>query len=264
MILDDVSARPERAGQQPRAQAPATAIAENQIVIWSSPTRFLSVTSAARRFADIVNRACYRHEATVLRKNGVPVAFVAAMAPTGIPAGELAHRWALLPRLTRQPSAMRSPPRARSSLRLPIRGPERVSVLLDTVVLIAVERGTFDMPGYLAALGHAPVAIAAVTASELQHGVERARDAAIRQRRSAFVEGVLTNVPVILFGLAEARAHERISAELAAAGVLISVHDLQITATALVSGSEVATLNVTEIGRVPGLPLAQLAPFVRT
>ena len=30
----------------------------------------------------------------------VPVAFVAPMVPTGIPAGELAHRWALLPRLT--------------------------------------------------------------------------------------------------------------------------------------------------------------------
>jgi len=66
----------------------------------SNPTRSLSVTDAARRFADVVNRAFYRHETTVLLKNGVPVAFVAPMAPTGIPAGELAHRWALLPRLT--------------------------------------------------------------------------------------------------------------------------------------------------------------------
>jgi antitoxin (DNA-binding transcriptional repressor) of toxin-antitoxin stability system len=66
----------------------------------SNPTRSLSVTDAARRFADVVNRAFYRHETTVLLKNGVPVAFVSPMAPTGIPAGELAHRWALLPRLT--------------------------------------------------------------------------------------------------------------------------------------------------------------------
>lgn len=66
----------------------------------SSPTRSLSVTDAARRFADVVNRAFYRHETTVLLKNGVPVAFVAPMAPTGIPAVELAHRWARLPRLT--------------------------------------------------------------------------------------------------------------------------------------------------------------------
>jgi len=64
-----------------------------------------------------------------------------------------------------------------------------VSILLDTAVLIAAERGTFDMAAYLAALGDAPVALAAITASELLHGVERTRDAAIRQRRSAFVDG---------------------------------------------------------------------------
>ena len=139
-----------------------------------------------------------------------------------------------------------------------------MSVLLDTAVLIAAERGTFDMPGFLAALGDAPVALAAISASELLHGVERARDAAIRQRRSAFVEGVLANMPVIPFGLAEARVHARLWAELAGAGVLIGAHDLQIAATALVAGSEVATLNVAEFGRVPSLPLAELAPFVRT
>lgn len=60
----------------------------------------LSVTEAARRFADVVNRAFYRHETTVLVKNGLPVAYVAPMAPTGIPARELAHRWPLLPRLS--------------------------------------------------------------------------------------------------------------------------------------------------------------------
>ena len=65
----------------------------------SHPTRSLSVTEAARRFADVVNRAFYRHETTVLLKNGAPVAYVAPLAPTGIPARELAHRWPLLPRL---------------------------------------------------------------------------------------------------------------------------------------------------------------------
>ncbi len=60
----------------------------------------MSVTEAARRFADVVNRAFYRHETTVLVKNGVPVAYVAPMSPAGVPARELAHRWPLLPRLT--------------------------------------------------------------------------------------------------------------------------------------------------------------------
>jgi tRNA(fMet)-specific endonuclease VapC len=138
-----------------------------------------------------------------------------------------------------------------------------VSVLLDTAVIIAAERGKFDMPGYLAAIGHAPVALAAISASELLHGVERASDAAVRQRRSEFVEGLLANVPVIPFGLAEARAHARIWAELATAGTLVGTHDLQIAATALVAGSLVATLNVTDFRRVPGLRLAELEPFVR-
>jgi len=36
-----------------------------------------------------------------------------------------------------------------------------VGVILDTAVLVAAERGRFDMPGYLAALGDAPMALAA-------------------------------------------------------------------------------------------------------
>lgn len=78
------------------------------------------------------------------------------------------------------------------------------------------------------------------------------------------MKGVLTNVPVIPFGLAEARAHARVWAELAAASVLIGAHDLQIAATALGAGSAVATLNVTEFRRVSGLPLAEPTPFVPT
>lgn len=108
------------------------------------------------------------------------------------------------------------------------------------------------MPAYLLALGDTPVVIAAITASELLHGVELAQDAGIRQRRRAFVDGMLANVPVVPFGLAEARAHAWIWAELAGGGVLIGAHDLQIAATAMVSGSEVATLKVREFGRVLG------------
>lgn len=46
----------------------------------------LTVTEAARNFADVVNRAHYRHEATTLLKNGKPVARVvpaAAVVNTG-------------------------------------------------------------------------------------------------------------------------------------------------------------------------------------
>lgn len=138
-----------------------------------------------------------------------------------------------------------------------------MGIVLDTAVLIAAERGAFDMAGYLAAQGDEPVALAAISASELLHGVERARDPAVRQRRGAFVEGVLANVPVLAFGLAEARAHARVWAALAAAGTIIGAHDLLVAATALAAGSAVATLNEAEFGRVPGVILAQLGPFRR-
>ncbi len=56
-------------------------------------TRRVTVTEAARNFADLVNRAFYRHETTVLMKNGVPVAHIAPAAPAGIPASEALARW---------------------------------------------------------------------------------------------------------------------------------------------------------------------------
>lgn len=139
-----------------------------------------------------------------------------------------------------------------------------MGVILDTAVLVAAERGRFDMAGYLAALGDEPVALAAISASELLHGVERARDPAVRQRRSAFVEGVLANVPVLPFGLAEARAHARVWAALAAAGTPVGPHDLLVAATALAVGSAVATLNADEFRRVPSLALVPLGPFLRS
>ena len=74
----------------------------------------------------------------------------------------------------------------------------------------------------------------------------------------------LANIPVMPFGLAEARAHARIWAALAAAGTPVGSHDLQVAATALVAASAVATLNVDEFRQVPGLTLAAVAPFVRT
>jgi hypothetical protein len=61
--------------------------------------RSVSVTEAARNFADIVNRAFYRHETTILIRNGVAVAHIAPAAPAGVSAAEALERWKLMPRL---------------------------------------------------------------------------------------------------------------------------------------------------------------------
>ncbi len=72
------------------------------ILRMNSRTRRLSVTEAARNFADIVNRAYYRRETTVLLKNGVPVAHITPVTPTGIPAREFLERWERRHRLSRE------------------------------------------------------------------------------------------------------------------------------------------------------------------
>lgn len=137
-----------------------------------------------------------------------------------------------------------------------------MGLILDTSVLVAAERQTFDLRGLLVSVGEETAAIAAITASALLHGVERARDPAVRTRRRQNVDGVLDEVVVIPFGLAEARIHASIWAALAAKGRLIGAHDLLVAATAIANSASVATLNQKEFKRVPGLTLAPIARFV--
>lgn len=59
----------------------------------------MTVTSAARHFADVVNRAYYRHESTLLFKNDLPVARIVPAVPGLCLAGELAEEWASMPHL---------------------------------------------------------------------------------------------------------------------------------------------------------------------
>lgn len=137
-----------------------------------------------------------------------------------------------------------------------------MGVILDSSILIADERGRFDLPGLFRARSGEEFFIAAITASELLHGVERANSADRREKRSRYVEGVLHKLPVIDFELSVARRHARLWAELEVTGSMIGPHDLQIAATALDHGHSLATLNEPEFARVPGLRVEDVAPFV--
>ncbi|HEU4989476.1 MAG TPA: type II toxin-antitoxin system VapC family toxin [Gemmatimonadaceae bacterium] len=134
-------------------------------------------------------------------------------------------------------------------------------MILDTSVLIEAERGHVRMEALLASVGDEPVGIAAVTAAELLFGCHRASTAASRARRFAFVDAVLDLVPVIPFGLVEARRHAELWDHLARRGRMIGAHDLIIGATALAHGQSVATLNVREFRRLPGLRLVRMREF---
>ena len=133
-----------------------------------------------------------------------------------------------------------------------------MGVVLDTSVLIAAEKGRLDLSALFSVIGEEPVMIAAITASELLHGVERARTAEIQERRSRYVEWIINNLGVAAFGIPEARAHARLWAQLSVQGQSIGPYDLLVAATALSLGFSLATLNKKEFKRVPGLTLFTL------
>lgn len=125
-----------------------------------------------------------------------------------------------------------------------------MAVLIDTTVLIDAERRGQALDDLI---GDQERGISAITASELLHGVHRAEDGAVRTRRSAFVEHVISVMEPLPITTAIARAHAAVWAELEKEGNLIGAHDLWIAATALSHGMEVATANAKDFERVPGL-----------
>lgn len=128
-----------------------------------------------------------------------------------------------------------------------------MGTLIDSSVLIAAESGRFDLEAALGARADETFAIAAITASELLHGVHRTKTQAQRQRREAYVEKLLASVPVLSFDLLAARIHASLGAQLAGRGVTVGAHDLLIGATAIAGGYRVATHDKRSFERIPGL-----------
>jgi len=126
-----------------------------------------------------------------------------------------------------------------------------MGTLLDTSILIDIERGRGAIPTT------DETAIAAITASELLQSVLRA-DRAHRTVRESFVEGILAMLPTIPFSLQVARVHARIWADLAAARLTVDAADLEVAATTIALGWELATLNRRDFVRIAGLRLARL------
>ena len=60
----------------------------------------VSVTDAARGFADLINRVRYHHESTILLKGGKAVAKIIPIGSGAHTGAELADLWASLPHLS--------------------------------------------------------------------------------------------------------------------------------------------------------------------
>lgn len=128
-----------------------------------------------------------------------------------------------------------------------------MGLLIDTSVLIELERGRAS-PARLSSLGQSEdLFLSVVTASELLHGVHRANSPKRKEQREAFVEAVLHTLPLLPIDLEVARQHARLWAELRRTGRMIGAHDLLIAATAVAHGLFLLTHNLREFERIAEL-----------
>jgi tRNA(fMet)-specific endonuclease VapC len=137
-----------------------------------------------------------------------------------------------------------------------------MGVILDSSVLIAGERRRENLREILkrvrAAHGEVDCALSVVTIVELTHGIYRAKSDADRERRQSFCEELRRDMVVhpVIVEIAELAG--RIEGEQAARGVSIAFEDLLIGTTALHLSYAVATLNVRDFQKIPGLSVTQV------
>lgn len=127
-----------------------------------------------------------------------------------------------------------------------------MGTLIDTSVVIKAEREGVEVLDPLRRRDDTAL-LSVISVSELLHGVWRATDEGTRARRSAFVEAVLRELPVVDIDAAVARIHAQIWAEQKASGLMIGAHDLWLAATCIAHGFRIATANVREFARIRGL-----------
>lgn len=132
-----------------------------------------------------------------------------------------------------------------------------MGTLIDTSVIVAIERGRLDPDLLRDADEDEPIALSAVTASELLHGVHRLTGAVARTRAERFVEQILDAIPVIAFDLDVARVHARLDAELSARGASVGDADLMIAATAVWLDYRIATRDLRSFSKIEGLEIVK-------
>lgn len=136
-----------------------------------------------------------------------------------------------------------------------------MGIVLDSSVIIAAERRGRTVREILeqvqAARGDVEIGLSVVTIAELVHGAYRTKTQA-QQRRLEFIERLSSDVPVHPVTLDIARLAGRIEGQQEALGIQFAFEDLLIGATALHLGFDVATLNLRDFQRIPGLSLIQI------
>jgi tRNA(fMet)-specific endonuclease VapC len=136
-----------------------------------------------------------------------------------------------------------------------------VGLILDSSIAISAERRGDTVQAFLQrvidAAGDQEAALSAVGVVELVHGIHRADTPERRGRREAFVEELLSTVPIYPLTTDVARLAGKLDAEQQTRGIVIPFADLLIGATAVSLGYSVLTVNPRHFRRVPGLAVIQ-------
>ena len=128
-----------------------------------------------------------------------------------------------------------------------------MGLLIDTDVWVLAEKSG-AAPNFARWASYEGAYLSSVSASELLVGVERANTAKRRALRSAFVEHLLSSIPVLEFSLPVARTHARMIAALPKSQTA-GAHDGLIAATAIHHGFGLLTRNVADFRIFAGLQL---------
>lgn len=140
--------------------------------------------------------------------------------------------------------------------------PTLLGLVLDSSVLIAAERARLSTPEAIksirSSVGEVPIAICALTVAELAHGIYRAASPERSRQRRQFLDELKAQVPIQPVTDATAEIIARIGARQAAQGINLPLADLIIAATAVELGYAVATRNLRDFNRIPGLQVLQV------
>ncbi len=137
-----------------------------------------------------------------------------------------------------------------------------LGVVLDSSVLIGAERKRLTTPEVIRsirqAIGDVPIVISALTVAELGHGIYRADTPQRAVQRRQFLEELKAHIPIHPLTATTAAIVARIGGEQAANGVNLPPADLIIGACAIELGYAIATNNLRDFGRIPGLVAMQI------
>lgn len=128
-----------------------------------------------------------------------------------------------------------------------------MGILIDSNVFIDYERGSIDIAGHISGREQEDFFISVITASELMHGILRAKSKGIRIKRLAFVNKILDSFPVLSVDLQVAKIHAQLWADLESSGKMIGLHDSWIAATCLAHDLTLVTANLKEFSRIKGI-----------